>query len=339
MCYSIAVMKKRFLYVLLSLLLLAGSVSATENEAAPKEPSASAEKSSLMNESKADDKADAGGDFRILLLNDTQHYGKRRFPMLQSIVDFALKEAERDEDLLLCIHTGDVLASGYDDESAAELARLTEAMPYLLCAGNHDVDSSGSRSAYRKFVKLFPHLAEFSEENLRDEGRCLSYTFTKNGVNFIVIGTGWIVRNSDVEWINEKLAAHPDHYAILFTHSYLRTSEGRTDTGDRLYKKVVLQNPNVHLILCGHKHDCRVETVKIDDDGDGSMDRSLHQMISNYQDVGDGGDGYLRFLDFDLEKGQIAVSTYSPYLDDYDAFEDGIDSFVLATDFSFARAE
>jgi len=38
-------MKKRFLYVLLSLLLLAGSVSATENEAAPKEPSASAEKS------------------------------------------------------------------------------------------------------------------------------------------------------------------------------------------------------------------------------------------------------------------------------------------------------
>ena len=82
-------------------------------------------------------------------------------------------------------------------------------------------------------------------------------------------------------------------------------------------RRVVVPNPNVRLVLCGHSHAVFHNAVMIDDDGDGVPDRKVYQLLANYQEEEKGGLGYLCILTFDPLTDQLAVSTYSPYLDDY----------------------
>ena len=71
----------------------------------------------------------------------------------------------------------------------------------------------------------------------------------------------------------------------------------------------------------------RVEE-KYDDDGDGIPERSVWGLLFNYQDVGKGGNGYIRFLKIDTESGDLVVETYSPWLDQYN-YRERNDSFTL----------
>jgi hypothetical protein len=60
---------------------------------------------------------------------------------------------------------------------------------------------------------------------------------------------------------------------------------------------------------------------------DNDAGRKVYQMLSNYQSVAPGGAGYLRLLTFRPEAGQVAVSTYSPYLKG--SLTDGRNQFTL----------
>lgn len=274
----------------------------------------------------------------MLLINDTQNYGGNRGHIFEAMTDWIKAEAEENMDIACAIHTGDVLASGDHTASAACVERIAAALPLVMVAGNHDVGKDATN--YTRFLSYFPYLSQADAGlTLKDGGRALFYTFEAGGARFIVIGTGWIPRKSDIAWINEQLTVYSDHYAILVTHSYLRQSGGRTSTGERLFTQVVAKNANVRLVLCGHKHDCRVETAMLDDDGGGTAERQVYEVISNYQDLAEGGSGYLRILTFDTAENTITVESYSPYLDAYNALGDESDSFMLTTDFSFAMTD
>ena len=64
--------------------------------------------------------------------------------------------------------------------------------------------------------------------------------------------------------------------------------------------------------------------MTLDDDGDGQEDRTVYQIIANYQREGDlGGSGYIRFLRIDEEAGLLRMYSYSPVLDDFNYYDDG----------------
>ena len=124
---------------------------------------------------------------------------------------------------------------------------------------------------------------------------------------------GWGVEDEDIKWMNEVLAEYPDRIAFLNFHDYMLANGTRSGVGNKLYKEVVVPNPNVVAVLSGHYTGASLLKNELDDDGDGNTDRTVYQMLADYQGHADGGSGYLRLLHFDKESNQIYVNTYSPF--------------------------
>lgn len=132
-----------------------------------------------------------------------------------------------------------------------------------------------------------------------------------------------------------------DHVVIFMTHSYmLNTGKGRNErigterygisrmpgnnSGVQVWEKLVSQVPNIRFVLCGH------DATGRDPDGSDNylnnvgwrIDRNIagknvHQMMFNVQTLGggwegNGGDGWLRILEFLPDGSTVKVSTYSP---------------------------
>ena len=103
-----------------------------------------------------------------------------------------------------------------------------------------------------------------------------------------------------------------------------------TTLGKGIYQQIVVPNPNVRLVVCGHHHAAGRKATELDDDGDGKPDRTVYQMLADYQDAGQGGGGFMRLLTFDKAANRLRVRTYSPYLDKTSFYEDpDIDTFDL----------
>ncbi|SFL80624.1 hypothetical protein SAMN04487943_10477 [Gracilibacillus orientalis] len=132
---------------------------------------------------------------------------------------------------------------------------------------------------------------------------------------------GWGIDDEGIAWMNEVLSQHPDRTAILTFHEYLQATGTRHPLGEKLYQEVVLPNENVVAVLSGHYHEAQTLVDEIDDDGDGNPDRTVYQMLSDYQAGPEGGQGYMRLLHFDTENNRIFVNTYSPYMDDYNYYD------------------
>ena len=90
----------------------------------------------------------------------------------------------------------------------------------------------------------------------------------------------------------------------------------------QLYEEIVVPNPNVRLVLCGHHHAAGKRVSELDDDGDGRTDRTVYQLLADYKDAPKGGGGFIRLLTFDPTAKKIRVHTYSPYLDQTSFYED-----------------
>ena len=139
-------------------------------------------------------------------------------------------------------------------------------------------------------------------------------------------GTG----DEGIAWTNSILAKYPDRYAILGVHSYMHETGVLTTLGKGIYQKIVVPNPNVRLVLCGHHHAAGRKSTELDDNGDGQTDRTVYQILADYQSAGQGGGGFLRLLTFDKAANRLRVRTYSPYLEKNSFYEDpDIDTFEL----------
>jgi hypothetical protein len=51
--------------------------------------------------------------------------------------------------------------------------------------------------------------------------------------------------------------------------------------------------------------------------GVGDKGNRVYQMLANYQDLENGGNGYMRLVTCHTGRGVVDVRTYSPYLDKY----------------------
>ena len=115
------------------------------------------------------------------------------------------------------------------------------------------------------------------------------------------------------------LADHPDHRAIVATHCYMRPN-GRENaggkmadppgaSGEQIWQKLIRKQPNVFMVLCGHVP--AVGYQKSTNDAGGPV----HEILTDYQNLPNGGDGWLRVLRFVPSENKIRIRAYSPLLD------------------------
>ncbi|MBP3039570.1 lamin tail domain-containing protein [Bacillaceae bacterium Marseille-Q3522] len=277
-------------------------------------------------------------DYTFVWMSDTQYYAES-YPYIFDRQTEWIAEKQDELKIKYVFHTGDLVNisdQDYQWQNADKFMKVLDdnAIPYGVLAGNHDVDqvSTDYTDYYRYFGEdRFKDKPYYGGSYLNNRGH---YDLISAGGNdYIMVYLGWGVTDEGIAWMNDVLAAHPDRKAILNFHEYLLASGSRHPLGDKIYNEVVLPNENVIAVLSGHYHEAQTLVDEIDDNGDGVVDRTVTQMLADYQAGPEGGQGYMRLLHFDQDNNRIIVNTYSPYMNDYNYYDSeaypGKDEFTI----------
>ncbi|MBE6683140.1 MAG: hypothetical protein E7595_03185 [Ruminococcaceae bacterium] len=286
-------------------------------------------------------------EFTVLWTTDPQWYSFKYFDILTKQNDWVVDNYDR-MNIRYIIHTGDFVDLPHEraqwDFVSKEYEKWDDAgLEYGVLAGNHDVDASD----YTEFKEYFG-TARFEGKDCfgeaYDGNRGHYDLLTLGGIDFIFVYLGYGTHSdADYDWMNKVLSENSGRHAFLMFHEYLNADGTRTAIGNEIFNRVVLKNPNVKAVLCGHNYNSTRLVDYIDDDGDGAEDRTVYQLMANYQNIINGGNGFMRFMEFDIDGGFIKHRTYSPYTNSFNAFESrgddadeyGFrDEFIIPFDFS-----
>ncbi len=219
--------------------------------------------------------------------------------------------------------------------------RLDGRLPYILTLGNHDFGIRSAESRHSFFDTYFPvNKNRLNMQMLKETGldgndmpttSNSAYEFVSpHNKKFLVLVLEFAPRNEVLEWgksVIEK-EQYSDHTVILLTHSYLNRNnehiahEGykipNPNYGKAIWEKLVQPSKNIEMVLAGHiaapdNPDAHV-AFRIDENAAG---KKVNQMVFNAQALGggwhgNGGDGWLRIIEFLPDGKTVKVKTFSP---------------------------
>lgn len=265
------------------------------------------------------------GIYTIAWMSDPQHYSKK-FPETYYAMTSFLRDHRDEMHLVYIINTGD-LVHNTDLESEWDVADAAQAMiddiPNGVLAGNHDVLEP---IGYKTFC------ARFGEKRYQDKpwyggsfenNRGHFDLLTVGETDYLFVYMGFAPSDKAIKWAGSVFKKYPDRVGVLCLHDYYTKQLTLSEDGKKWYSRVVKKTPNLYMVLCGHKYGSYCFPESFDDNGDGKEDRTVYQMLFNYQaSLHDGGGGYLRLIQINEAEGMMYHLTYSPLLKDYNRFDD-----------------
>ena len=261
-------------------------------------------------------------------MSDTQAYASTYPEIYRSMMQYVADQ--RDAlNIVYLLHTGDLINNAYTDHdplnAKAAFDLLPKDLPILTVCGNHDYKQIKDNKGVLQNV-YSPYLDNRFDTDIAPEaeyldGLCHYALFSAGGQDFLLLSIAYSKEKASLDWANAVAAKYPDRLAILCTHSYLKAGGSHSGPGKVLFPGLVETSPNIRLVLCGHLPGAARKIQTLDDDGDGQADRQVYELMYNYQHEEGGGGGYLRLLTVDPLTGDVRVSTYSPWLDDYNYLE------------------
>jgi hypothetical protein len=250
--------------------------------------------------------------FSLIWFSDTQYYAYKRPDIFLSMAEWATSiRAEYNAAAVVC--TGDIVDNRnytrHWTNAEAAIEKITESMPFYCIAGNHDVGAD--KVEYETYLSYdfctAPESMEFSGDR-----HCWVLPLYEQGI--LLCGIGWQNDDAYADWLNERIQAYADLPAVLLVHSFLNDDGSLSTNGRRVEKAILRKSPTVRLVLCGHNDGSARWSRTY---GDGHV---VNAMMYNFQDDKKYGLGYARILMFNPNTRNIAVTTYSPYLNDYNYF-------------------
>lgn len=247
-------------------------------------------------------------------------------------------------------HNGDQTGRQQWEAVSRALSRLDNRLPYVVAQGNHDIGHITATDRHtiapeyiypERNIKIEDCLvstcANFEGVHTMENS---AYEFrTETWGNLLVITFEFAPRDEVLAWAKQLIESneYKNHKVIIITHSWLDTAgnrianEGYTvrpwNVPENIWKKLVYESKNISLILCGHTGDAPkiaenvantnykpTSSIRIDKAADG---RDIPQMMFNSQQGdgdwnGNGGDCWLRILEFKPDGKTISVRTFSP---------------------------
>lgn len=241
---------------------------------------------------------------------------------------------------------GDQLSTSQWECVSKAFGKLDGKVPYILCTGNHDYGTSATENRYSQFNSYFPpgknplnekilvEMAPNAEGVKTLENACYEFK-PAFGKPMLIFSLEYAPRRAVVEWA-KSLAAKPeyqDHTGLVLTHSYMRSTKkenqrivsedyppGFTDItlGEQLWQRLIQPASNMQLVICGHIIDQANHAGHVGFRTDkNKVGKVVNQMLFNAQNEGgnwkgNGGDGWLRILEFLPDKRTVKVRTFSP---------------------------
>ncbi len=274
--------------------------------------------------------------FTIVALPDTQNYvdSATNAPLFTQQTQWIADEfsGANTRNIQFVTHLGDLVSTGSDltqwGRADASLSVLDSAgIPYGVLPGNHDLNDTGNKNTGTvNYVNHFgpTRFAGDAWYGGADPSGNNSYqTFRAGGYEFIHLSLEWRPADnrpqrtpSPIAWAQSVLDANPGTPVILSTHEYIDDNPaGRGAAGDALWEQLIDSNDQIFLVLNGHNHgagglnDGEYHQVSTNAGGN-----AVYEVLQNYQDYPNGGDGWLRLIEFDVPNNQISFETYSPVL-------------------------
>lgn len=164
-----------------------------------------------------------------------------------------------------------------------------------------------------------------------------------NGQDYLFMTLEYAPRNNTLDWANKivNFDQYKDHRVVLMTHAYMHNNDKRLDkentwiifepysinnkiqkserivlphsnNGEQIWQKLVKPSKNIAMVLSGHVFG---ESYRVDKNDQG---KNVHQMLFDMQSAGgghrygNGGDGWLRILEFFPDNKTVKVKTFSP---------------------------
>ncbi|MFK7691364.1 discoidin domain-containing protein [Paenibacillus sp. HJGM_3] len=264
-------------------------------------------------------------DFSFVWMTDTQYYSKN-YPAIYDTMSQWIVDNQSAKKIQYVLHTGDIVDSWNDEvqwqRANASMKILDDAsVPYGVVSGNHDVNHEAN-----EYVNYWRYFGRDRYEGKpwyggdKDNNRHHYDLISAGGMDFVILylGVYGTIDTDTVTWANQVLQQYKDRYAIVGTHAYIDPSGKYGVNGKDIMEKIVAPNENVFLTVSGHYHGAFYNVKRING-------RVVYEVLSDYQGGPLGGQGYLRLLQFDAASKRMYMNTYSPYMNDYNFFEDRLE--------------
>lgn len=207
---------------------------------------------------------------------------------------------------------------------------------------------------YLNFLKKNPYNITFGEDRFIDrsyyggtyakrKNNSNYTTFSVSGMDFIVINLDWKPNVNELKWAENLLQTYSKHRAIVTSHYILggdfknqQDNDSFSLQGQNIFH-ALKDNPNLFLMLSAHITP-NAENIRTDiyinkyykgsdtyyDFNDNYHEYSIsriYSLLANYQHRPNGGNGWLRILQFSPVNEEIRVKTYSPFLNKWETDE------------------
>ena len=227
------------------------------------------------------------------------------------------------------------------EAAARAFSRLDGQLPYVSATGNHDFGYKSAENRQTNYDHYFPVDKNLlNQQMLRDVGSNsdgaptltnATYEFTSpHGKKILILVLEFAPRDETLEWALKTVRQekYADHTVILLTHSYLNSSNEHIVTegykvpgpnyGAAIWQKLVQPAKNIVMVLSGHiggPDNVKAHLGYRTDTN--SAGRKVQQMTFNAQALGggwhgNGGDGWLRILEFLPDGKTVKIKTFSP---------------------------
>lgn len=199
---------------------------------------------------------------------------------------------------------------------------VSDGIPYSICVGNHDQSANGDPNGTTTYYNQYFGASRFLGRsyygghygNNNDNHFEL---FSAGGIDFIHISLEYNNNSTSAEqatlqpvlnWADSLLKTYKNRKAILSTHNLLTTGNPASfqGPGQKIYDDLK-DNSNLFLMLAGHVSGEGRRT-------DVFNGNTIYSIMSDYQSgYTNGGNGYLRIMQFRPSENIMTVKTYSPY--------------------------
>ncbi len=271
--------------------------------------------------------------FTMVWLSDPQYYAANYPQIYDCLGNWFVKKYKRNSFGYLIV-SGDIVdnASCVNQWEVASrnFKKLDDAnVPYGVLAGNHDVRMHGlNYSVFKSYFGASRYIDKPWYGGNMDDNRNHYDLISFSSHKFVILYLGFGSETSleTTTWANSVLEKYPDRNAILVLHEYLDEDGEMTEKARIVSDSIVIKNDNVFMVLCGHNHGA-YKKVRMICNSDGTT-RKVLEILSDYQNAPNGGNGFLRFLKFCPRSGTLKVSLYSPYTKKDNCFGEDIDNFT-----------
>ena len=268
--------------------------------------------------------------FTIVVLPDTQYYSENFHWIFENQTKWIIENKE-SMNIVFVTHLGD-LVDHYErieewDNANLSMSKLVDALPFGVLPGNHDgAETGGDLTNYNNYFGFNRFNNESWYGGAYQNINTNSYQlFSAGGNDYLIFHLQFKPFDDVLSWAGDIIDQYPSRRVIVTTHDYVHGyyyySNSRSEIGENIWEKLVKPHADqIFLVLSGHyENEERITSLE-----DGYY---VHQLLSDYQDRPNGGNGWLRIIEFSSLTSEISIRTYSPYLNKYET--DSNSQFIL----------